>query len=184
LTSKAPSYKAVLKRHESCCDEVKNYFDLLPKLIEEFPWEVALAYLFLNIEKAQNRMLYCGVVKLHRADSTLADRAVNAQHITRDGFASLFENVFGRRLTKATANQIDAAEGVRDRVIHGKIVSDAEMREAISNLLDYSEAINSEVDSLAGFKPFGDLRGFKGRRQALDASTTRWLLKGLGFNLA
>lgn len=38
------------------------------------------------------------------------------------------------------------------------------------------------VALVAGFKRFTtDLRGFTGRAESLDASTTQWLMKGLGF---
>ena len=180
----AASYKAVLNVFNTCSDSVKWYFDQVPDLLPNYPYEVTLAYLFLRTERAQNRALYCGVVKLHRASGTVADAAVSAQYLTRDGFIDLYKNVFGHDLAKATRGKINKAEKVRDRVIHGKDVSDAEMREAIVDVFEYAEALNSDLSAAAGFKPFGDLRGFKGRGQPLDNSTTRWLLKGLGFAIA
>jgi hypothetical protein len=58
------------------------------------------------------------------------------------------------------------------------------MREAHIDVIEYAEALNEDIEEIAGFSPFGDLRGFKGRAEPLDNSTSRWLLKGLGFNIA
>ena len=41
--------------------------------------------------------------------------------------------------------------------------------------------MNDWVYQAAGVRPFGDKRGFKGRAEALDKSTTRWILKGMGL---
>ena len=38
-------------------------------------------------------------------------------------------------------------------------------------------------DGQAEFRPFGDLRGFKGRGQPLERTTTRWVLKGMGMGI-
>jgi hypothetical protein len=182
--AKAPSYKAVLKKYNSCSVQVKWYFDQLPALLPKFPYEVTLAYFFLRTEKAQNRALYCGVTKIHRVDSGVADTAVNIHHLTRDGFLKLYENIFAHPVKKATRDKIEKAEKIRDRVIHGKSVGEPEMREALVDVLEYAEALNADLKSAAGFEPFGDLRGFKGRGQPLDAAASRWLLKGIGFALA
>jgi len=146
-----------------------------------FPCEVALAYLFLRTEKAQNRALYRGLVKLHRAYTEMAERVVNTHHLTRDSFLNMYKNVFGRALSAATVAKIKDAEKIRDRVIHGKDVSDRDLRKALVDVIDYAEALNIEVRQIGGFEPFGHLRGFKGRAKPLDESTTRWLLKGMGF---
>ena len=181
-SASAPSYVAILKKYESCSDDVKKYFDLLPKLIKhDYPHSVSLAYVFFQTEKAQNRALYGGVVKLHRGNAKIVDDLVYAAHITRGNFLSLFKNVFDQSLTEATASKIKEAEKTRDKLVHGKNVRDAILREAICDVLAYAEDVNVELEKLAGFKPFGDMRGFKGRGEALDAKTTKWLMKGLGF---
>jgi len=183
-TDSTPSHKAILKKYESCSEEVKKYFMHLLSLVKNHPYEVSLAYLFLHTEKAHNRILYCGVVKLHRAESNIADIIINKQHLTRSGFLDLYNNVFGKSLDTSTLSKIKEAEKIRDKVIHGKSVKDADIRQAIIDVLDYAEALNAELFELAGFKPFGDLRGFKGRGQSLDKNTTRWLMKGIGFTVA
>jgi hypothetical protein len=52
--------------------------------------------------------------------------------------------------------------------------------------LHYAEGMNGLISGRGrlGFKPFGgELRGFVGRLPHLGASTTRWILKGMGFDL-
>ncbi len=177
----APSYKAVLAAHASAPPQVSAYFDTLPWLINNRDWEVALAYMFIRLERAQNMTLYCGVVKVHRANCTVARKVVNVHHLTRGGFLELFENVIGKPMPDAMVKKIQDAEKTRDKVVHGKQVSVAEMRNAVVDILEYAAELNAFVRAQAGFMPFSDLRGFKGRVASLDTRTTRWLMKGLGF---
>ena len=183
--SAPPSYKAILKQYNESTGNVRGYFSELPSLLKDnYSYEVSLAYLFLETERAHNRTLYCGVVKLHHADSSIADTIVNAQHITREGFLDLYKNIFSKRLPDAINSRLKKAEKIRDRVIHGKGASDPEMRQAHVDVIEYAETMNNELKTIAGFEPFGDLRGFKGRADSLDKQTSRWLLKGIGFTVS
>ena len=49
--------------------EIQKYFEHLPNLIEQFPLDVVLTYVFARVELAHNMALYCGIAKLHRADT-------------------------------------------------------------------------------------------------------------------
>ncbi|MGH9365038.1 MAG: hypothetical protein ACRD1B_07220 [Thermoanaerobaculia bacterium] len=178
------SKPGLLNRFNTAPAEVRGYFEHLPRLIQDFPLDVCLSYVFAQLERAQNMTLYCGVVKLHRAESGLAKTAIDVHHMTRPEFKTKFETVFEKAIPKATSDLLEKAEEARDRVMHGKQGTDDEKRNAIANVLDYAEAINQFVSGMASFKPFGDLRGFKGAAQSLDKSTTRWLLKGMGFTIA
>lgn len=120
---------------------------------------------------------------MHRGDAEFVRRVMNFQHLTREGFKQIYANVFGTALTKLCASKLEEAEKVRDRVIHGKSVDDNEMREAIADCLEYGNLLNMDVSGVAGFKPFGDMRGFKGRADSLDKRTTKWLMRGLGFGV-
>lgn len=61
----------------------------------------------------------------------------------------------------------------------------AQLRNAIAAVLQYAEEINEQLEKKAGIKPFcNSLKGFKGRKTPLDRSTTRWVLKGMGFNIS
>ncbi len=46
------------------------------------------------------------------------------------------------------------------------------MLQAHVEIIDYAEGVNNELRSLAGFEPFGDLRGFKGAAKSLEKGTT------------
>lgn len=181
--NQSPTYKSVLRRFEKSTAAVQWYLEHLPQLVKGYPWEVSLAWVFLRVEQAHHRALYCGVVKLHKADRQLAERAVNGHHMTRNGFNDLFENVFGSRLSETTSKTISKAEHIRDQVIHGKDVKIAAIRDALVDVIEYAELLNAEVKAHAGVEPFGRLTGFKGRGKPLDKSTSRWLLKGVGFNI-
>lgn len=178
-----PTYKALIKIYDGLPEEVKGHFQHIPKLIKEFSYDVSIAYSFLKIEQAQNRALYGGVVKVHRGEAEFVRRVMNSQHLTRDGFKEIYRNVFGNPLPQATSEKLKEAEKVRDRVIHGKPVPDSELREAIADCLQYGVLLNSEVSAVANFKPFGDMRGFKGRADSLDKRTTKWVMRGLGFGV-
>lgn len=176
------SWRGVVNRYRQSPAEVQAYFEDLPSLIETYDWEVSLGFLFIRVEKALNTMLYCGARKLHRANAEVARNFVDAHHMTRKEFRRLFSNVFGRHIPAATTAVLAEAEKVRDKVIHGKSVNDADFRKATVRVIEYAEAMNELVHEVAAFKPFTvDLRGFVGRAEALDKSTTKWLMKGLGF---
>ena len=80
-----------------------------------------------------------------------------------------------------TIAKIESAQKTRNKILHGKTVSDADKRRAIISILEYAEAFNEEVSAVAGFRPFGSLQGFRGAAQSLDKSTSRWVLKGIGL---
>lgn len=179
-----PNYKAIIRHFDASPEEIKNFFKHTPKLVTDFDYQVAIGYVFLRTELGLNRSIYCGVVKLHRGEAELCRRIVNVQHMTREGFLALFKNVYGKELPMGVRSKIKDAEKIRDRVLHGKEVKDSDMRKAICDVLDYANAMNKFLEKEAGFQPFGgDLRGFKGRGEPLDAKTTKWILKGMGFGI-
>jgi hypothetical protein len=163
---------------------VQKYFGHLPKLVEDFPLDVTLSYVFSQIELAHNLTLYCGVVKLHRANAVLARNAIDNQHLTRDGFRERFVVVFGKAVPDSTVKKLTRAESIRDRVMHGKSTTSEQKREAIALVVEYAHEFNEFVHSIAKWRPIGELRGFKGRAKPVDVSTTRWMLKGMGFSLS
>lgn len=175
------SKSGLLNAFENSSNEVKAYFEHLPKLVENFPLDVSLSYVFALIELGQNMTLYCGIVKLHRADSALARHAVDTYHLTRKEFRDKFKMIFDRSIPEAIQSALQQAEKVRDTVMHGKSCTDDQKRNAIGSALKFAVKINTLLEKEAGFKPYGSLRGFKGRAQPLDKSTTRWVLKGMGF---
>ena len=86
--------------------------------------------------------LYCGVVKKHRANPTLASAAIDSYHLTRKSFQNLFKAVFETKVPPDIAEKLSAAERIRDRIMHGKSALDREKREAIYNVLSYAKEFN------------------------------------------
>lgn len=178
------SYKGVLKLYESQPDELKKYFGHLSLLINaDMPYDIALAYLFSRVERAHRRSIYCGVIRRYSANSELTDEIVRKEHLTRDGFKQLFKVIFDAEFPEALAELIGHAEDMRDTGMHGGETTESQMRQAIHDIFEYAKLFNAVVYELAGFTPFGDLRGFKGRQENLDKATTRMILKGIGFSI-
>lgn len=164
--------------------EIQGYFWELPRLLEHgFSLDLLLAYMFSRVEFAHVRSLYCGAVKLHKVDSGLARRAVQQTHMTRDGFREKYAVIYGQEIPASTAKLITIAEAVRDSILHGKSANDDQKRNAIAHVIEYAKEFNQEMPKLGGPPPFGDLRGFKGAAQGLSKETSRWVLKGMGFQL-
>lgn len=180
--SDSGSYKGVQRRFDACPPEVKAYFQHVPTLIRDYPWEVLVAYLFMRVETAHNRAIHGGVVKLHRADVSVVTAVLDDHRMTRSDFVRLLQTVTDRKMPKELGGKLKRAEATRDRCVHGKEVSEAQARQTVIDVLDYAEGFNGFMKQVAGFQPFGDMRGFKGRLQALDKGTTRWLLLGMGFS--
>ena len=155
----------------------------MPGLLKDYPLDVSISYLFGLVELAQNKSLYCGMVKLHRVDAELARKAVDLHPMLRTDFRQFYEAIFGKKPTATTFVKLKEAEAIRDRIVHGKEASEREKRKAIVDIIEFAELFNDDVNEIAGFQPFGDLRGFKGRGQPLNKSTSRWILKGMGFKL-
>ncbi len=179
MSNKSPmsvpkSFKGVRKLYDSQTEEIRRYFEHVPALITaEMPYDVALAYLFSRVERAHRRTLYCGITKLYAANSEFTDAIVRKEHLTRDEFKALFKAVFGKEFPSTLATLIEHAEGMRDTGMHGRETGEADMRQAIHDVFDYARQFNALVYGLAGFQPFGDLRGFKGRAENLDKATAR-----------
>lgn len=175
-----PSYKSLLRHFEGMPEHIRWHFPHFDSLVtNDLPFEIPIAYLFLKIELACNRSLYGGLVRMHNLDTTFARRIMNLQHLTREGYRQLFENVYGRQ--PAGQPYIERAEKIRDKVIHGKKVEPAELREAIGDALDFCLVLHEQIFEIARFTPFGDMRGFAAKRELLDASTSKWVMKGMGF---
>jgi hypothetical protein len=172
------SYKAVLKHFQRAPEDVRQYFQALPFLTQNCGWDVCVAYQFIRLETAQNRALYCGLVKLHRAEPNVTDSFLASLHLTRASFLVLMNVIFSTPVPPAIVEKLKNAESVRDRIVHGKGHTEPDARQAMVDSIDYATELNSHLEKCAGFRPFGDLRGFKGAAASLDKHTTSWLLKG------
>ena len=104
--------------------------------------------------------------------------------MTREGFQIQFETVFGQPIPEEVKQELEAAEIVHDKILNGQRTLAKDKREAIGHVLDYAQAFNRFVNRLAKFKPFGNQKGSDGCAESLNKSTTRWMLKGMGFSLS
>lgn len=175
------SFIGLKKKYDGSPKKVRDYFPHFVELSKDFPYDVALSYVFARLELAQNMTLYCGIVKIHRAEATLARNVVDAHHMTREEFREKVKVVYGKAIPASTTAKLDKAEKIRDKVMHGKSCTDADKRNALASVLEYAAEVNAFFKKEAGIEPFGDLRGFKGRAGSLDKNTTRWILRGMGF---
>lgn len=178
------SKNGLKKAYESSPAEVRDYFQHLPKLLQDYPLDVCLAYAFSRLELGQNMALYCGVVRIHKVNTELARNAVGAHHLTRKSFVTLYKTVFDIDLPKTAHADLKSAEGTRDSIMHGKRASDDNVRNAIARVLEYATEINQQLSKKHGLKPFGNLKGFAGRAKKLDKRTSRFVLKGMGFTIS
>lgn len=173
------SYPALIKHFESAPDIVQKYFPDFIELVENYEWDVSVSYIFSRVELAKHKTIYCGIVKLHWCESTLTRKMVYEEHMSRSRFKELFITVFGKPIPKDIIDKLEKGESVRDKIAHGKRWQEKEVREGLTNIIDFASEFNEFVFCLAGFKPFGNLTGFKGRAEPLEKSTTRWVLKGM-----
>jgi len=184
MPAQIKSKRGLLKSYDGCSTGVREYFEHIPTLVEQYPLDVVLAYAFARLELGQNMALYCGAVKVHKANAEVATKAVSTHHMTREGFVDLYATVFGFDLPSSAAKALKTAEDTRDAVMHGKRATDDRLRNAIARVLEYAEAINGQLSKKHQLRPFGNLRGFSGRAKKLGKSTTRFMLKGMGFTLS
>lgn len=175
------NYKQVLAHFKAKPREIQNYFPAFSDLVEGYSWDVSVSYVFARIEAVKHAAIYCGIVKLHWTDSTLTRELVDKDHMSRGRFRELFKIVYGKTIDDALLKKLGEAEAIRDKIAHGKKWTDEQARTALKDIFDFAESFNALTYNLAGFKPLGDLRGFKGRKESLPKETTRWVLKGMGI---
>lgn len=162
-------------------ESLQSYLSHFPSLAQNYPWDVSISYLFAQTELAQNMTVFGGVVKLHKVNTTIARSTVDRHHMTRERFRELYKTIIGNAISADALVKAKDAEKIRDRILHGKTVSDADKRKAVVSILEYGNLLNEQVFVDAGFRPFGSMQGFKGRGVPLDKSTSKWVLTGIGL---
>jgi hypothetical protein len=177
----AKTYLGVITHFETLPEEVQDYFPEFTDLVETYPWEVSVNYMFSKIEQAKHMTIYCGIVKKHWCEATLTRKMVNEEYMSRNRFKELFRTVFGRNIPKTILENLKVGESMRDKIAHGKYWTEKEVREGLVSAMTFAKEFNELVSHLGGFKPFGNLKGFKGRAESLPKETTRWVLLGMGI---
>lgn len=175
------NYLQVLNHFKAKPVEVREYFPSFEELVEGYPWDVSVSYVFSRVEAAKHSSIYCGIVKLHWAESSMTREMIDKDHMSRGRFRELFKTVFGKPISKELLDKLSEAEDIRDKIAHGKKWTDAQARKALKDIFDFATDFNAFVQELGGFKPFGNLKGFKGRKESLSKETTRWVLRGMGI---
>lgn len=184
MPTQIKSKPGLKKAYNGCSESVRGYFKHLPSLLDDYPMDVCLAYVFARLELGQNMALYCGAVKIHKINAEVAKSVIGTHHMTREGFIDLYKTVFDIDLPKVAHADLKSAEKTRDSIMHGKRTDDERVRNAIARVLEYAEGINKQLNQKHGLTPFGDLRGFAGKSKKLDKRTSRFLMKGMGFCIA
>ena len=175
------TYKAVINHYKEIPKSVQEYFSDFVELVENYDWEISVSYVFSRIEQAKRMTIYCGIVKMHWCESTLTWKMVSEDHMARSRFRDLFRTVFGKKIPDELAAKLEKGENVRDKIAHGMNWTAKEAREGLTSVLDFATEFNEFVSSIGGFRPFGNLRGYKGRKEPLPKATTRWILRGMGI---
>ena len=177
----ARNYIQVINHYDKAPERVRNYFPRLIELVENYEWEISISYAHSRLERAKRMTIYCGIVKLHWCEATLTRKLINEDHMSRGRFRKLFEVVFGKRIPSRLIEKLEKAELIRDKISHGITWKEAEARKGLVDLIDFATEFNDFVDDQAGFRPFGNLKGFKGRKEPLTKQSTRWILRGMGI---
>jgi hypothetical protein len=177
-----PYTAGILKKFDELPENLKAYLSHFPDLVaDEYPWDVSISYLFARIELAQNMTIYGGVVKLHRVHSAVAKSAIDRLHMTRPRFRELYKTIMDNPISDDAIIKSRDAEKIRDKILHGKKVSESDKRKAVVSVLEFANLLNEQVFEDAQFRPFGSMQGYKGRATPLDKSTSKWVLKGMGI---
>jgi len=175
------TYRAVINTYRATPESVQKYFSNFVDLVENYNWEISVSYVFLRVEQAKRMTIYCGIVKMHWCESKLTWKMVSEDHMTRGRFRDLFKTVFGEKIPDELAAKLERGEMVRDKIAHGMNWTAKDAREGLTSVFDFATEFNEFVSSIAGFRPFGNLRGYKGRKEPLPIATTRWILRGMGI---
>jgi hypothetical protein len=184
MTASATNTRKGLKKYfRSLPGNLRPHFEYFLKILDfKLPLEIAVAYVFYRIELAHRDTLHFGIIKKYRAEAGLVGEIIQKEYIERANFPRLLKNVLGIELPAAIKTKLEMAEGIRDKAMHGRRPTNAELRNAIKLALEYSHDYNKYVKRKAHFAPFGNLRGQAGGSdERLDRDTTRVVLKGLGF---
>ena len=159
--------------------ELRNYFDHLGRLLTAFPLDVAFIYASARLELGQTMTLYGGLVKVHRANTDVARRAIELHHLLPKRFVDLYRAIFGFDLPQGAGRALDTALKARFDLSHGELLEDNRLRNAVTQIVEYAQATNEQLGDKYTLRPFGDLRGVSGRVKKLDRRKTRTLLREL-----
>lgn len=175
------NYKQVVARFRALPPEIKRSIEIVPELIERYEWQVSISFVFSQIETVKHDTLYKGLVNDIALTLSLRDSCSTKITGLEAGFGSYSRLYSVSRFRRIQRSYLENAEKIRDRDAHGKILTEAQSRDFLVQAFKFIEEFTDFVYKLAGFRPFGDGRGFKGRGQSLSKETSLWVLKGMGI---
>lgn len=176
------SYKTLRLRYDALSDPVRGFLSKIAPLLDSSSnYDIALAYCFMKIEEGHHRALYGGLIKKCKCDKKYANEVVSKEHMTREHFKNLFKNVFGKAVDAQAEKHHIAASKIRDGLIHGKTMSQAQLRSALSESLTYIQIVNDQVKGIASFEPYGRMQGVLSKSEVVDRATSVWIARGIGF---
>lgn len=173
--------QGVIDAFNASSARTKEYYAIVPGLIEHHKPDVALAYVFDRAAAAHNATIVAGLVVKHRAHRDVAREIASFQECAWDEFHYEYQTVFGSVIPESVSAIYGEANEVRRHFLSGKRVSSKDLCATVSQMLKYSDELDAFVYSDARIHPFSDLSKTKSRGAALDKNSTRWVLKGMGF---
>ncbi|NNE36590.1 MAG: hypothetical protein HKN13_15255 [Rhodothermales bacterium] len=173
--------QAVVDAYNEATARTKEHFRHVPSLIEQYKPEVAVGYVFDCASAAHNATIVAGLVTKHKAHRAVAREVAVFQECAWDEFHYEYQTVFGSVIPEAVSILFGEANELRRALLSGKRVSSKDQCGLIIQMLQYADALDEFVYADARIHPFADLSSAKPRGSSLDKSSTRWVLKGMGF---
>ncbi len=159
--------------------EVRNHFRKLQPLLDNSDLDIALAYVFMLIEQGRYRAIKCVLVRKLRCSGTLVDNMFRDYQFQRKTFRTAFVQLVGIDIGRDPYNVLKQAESVRDKVFHGRMPQDADLRQALASALTFVGLFGERIRDETGKNPFGDLRGLSSRMKMLPNNQARWIIDGV-----
>jgi hypothetical protein len=177
-----PTIVAIKKQFGDLPDEVQNHLKDFRFLLEKPSLEAALAYLFMMIEQGRYRAIKCVLVRKLKCDSSIIDKMLADQQLTRKSFGAIIKKLVSVDLSKGDFASLGKAESVRERAIHGRKPSQADLRQALSDGLKFISAFGQAIRKKTEKNPFGNLQGLTSRSKMLNKDQTKWIVLGVLCN--
>ena len=177
----AANYKQVIDCFNQLPEDIKSWIPHVPKLIEEYSWDIPIAFTFNQIETIKRRTLSLRLIKYHKTNAELTWKLIDEDYMLRERFRVLFDKIFGTPIPDAILAHLTQAEAVRDRAMHGKSFSEKDARICLPLAFTFLQTFSAFVEEKAGFRPCSNAQGIKGAAASLNKETTKWVLKGMGI---
>ncbi len=168
----ARTYQRITNQYEGLSPDTQEYLNFIPLVIgisdnvsrnkDKDIFDILIAYLFIKVELGQRRIFYGLAINKHNVNKRMASAIIIKKwRIDQPRFTILYKVLSGKTVDSKILEYKRKAADVRNNIIHGKIVTDAEKAQAIKDILNYIEKLNDLVRLKYKFKPFGNMKGFR-----------------------